>query len=94
MAWTTINPTANSRSSPRCPCGGVGHIGKKLVRLVGGRLILPLDGSSFVRHVGAAWRILRLALAAREISQTRIFLRSIGYGLSQSDLAALQPCQL
>jgi hypothetical protein len=67
----------------------LGHIGKKLARLVGVGLILPLDGS-FVRHVGAFQGFISsLSLAdlasgacAGEISQTRIFLRSIGYGLS------------
>ena len=94
----SIYSQQESKSSLRCPCGGVGHIGKKLARLVGVGLILPLDGSSFVRHVGAFQGFISsLNLAdlasnawASEISQTRIFLRSIGYGLSQSDPAALQ----
>jgi hypothetical protein len=64
-----------------------------LIRSCQSLLILHLDGSSFVRprpsSHRSAWRILRLALAAREISQTRIFLRSIGYGLSQSDPASV-----
>jgi hypothetical protein len=98
MAQTTINPM----SSPRCPCGGVGHIGKKLARLVGVGLILPLDGSSFVHHVEAfqasshhsALRILRLTLALVRSAKLAFFCDRLDMAELIGSGSVAAPCQL